>query len=335
MKVAVVTGGTSGIGLATAHLFARRGWAVAVIARDPDRLRDTEAALVAYGRPVLAISADVADAEAVDAAAARIEREFGPIRAWVNNAMATIVNPADRITPAEYRRVTETTYLSQVYGTLAALRFMKPRNRGAIIQVSSGLAIRAAPLQAPYCAAKFAVTGFTDALRCELIHDRVAVSLSIVYLPAVNTPQFNWARNRTGHGQYAPDPVYDPRLCAEAIVSTAIEPQRDVWVGRSVLMMHAAQVIAPGFADAKAASMWDAQLTDASQPDKAGNLFAPVPGPARIDGRFGDRTETTRSEYWTSRDRDWLLAGLSGIAAIGFVGALALARGQRRLPPRR
>ena len=335
MKVAVVTGGTSGIGLATAHLFARRGWAVAVIARDPDRLRDTEAALVAYGRPVLAISADVADAEAVDAAAARIEREFGPIRAWVNNAMATIVNPADRITPDEYKRVTETTYLSQVYGTLAALRHMKPRNRGAIIQVSSGLAIRAAPLQAPYCAAKFAVTGFTDALRCELIHDRVGISLSIVYLPAVNTPQFNWARNRTGHGQYAPDPVYDPRLCAEAIVSTAVTPQRDVWVGRSVLMMHAAQVIAPGFADRKAASMWDAQLTDAPAPDKAGNLFAPVPGPARIDGRFGDRTETTRSEYWTSRERDWLLAGLGGIAAIGFVGALALARGPRRLPPRR
>ncbi|TXM74007.1 SDR family NAD(P)-dependent oxidoreductase [Methylobacterium sp. WL69] len=334
-RIAVVTGGTAGIGLATAELFAKRGWAVAVIARDPERLAQVRDRLAVHGRPVLALAADVADAEAVAGAAERVERELGPIDAWVNNAMATIVNPADRITPEEYRRVTETTYLSQVYGTLAALRSMKPRNRGAIIQVSSGLAIRAAPLQAPYCAAKFAVTGFTDALRCELIHDRVGVSLSIVYLPAVNTPQFNWARNRTGHGQYAPDPVYDPRLCAEAIVATAVTPQRDVWVGRSVLMMHAAQVIAPGFADRKAASMWDAQLTDAPAPDKAGNLFAPVPGPARIDGRFGDRTETTRSEYWTSRERDWLLAGLGGLAAIGFVGALALARGPRRLPPRR
>jgi len=334
-RIAVVTGGTAGIGLATAELFAKRGWAVAVIARDSERLAQTRDRLVAHGRPVLAIAADVADAEAVAAAAERVERELGPIDVWVNNAMATIVNPADQVTPEEYRRVTETTYLSQVYGTLAALRFMKPRNRGAIIQVSSGLAIRAAPLQAPYCAAKFAVTGFTDALRCELIHDRVAVSLSIVYLPAVNTPQFNWARNRTGHGQYAPDPVYDPRLCAEAIVSTAVAPQRDVWVGRSVLMMHAAQVFAPGLADRKAAAMWDAQLTDAPAPDKAGNLFEPVPGPARIDGRFTDRTETTRSEYWTSRERDWALAGLGGIAAIGFVGALALARGPRRLPPRR
>ncbi|WP_238296586.1 SDR family NAD(P)-dependent oxidoreductase, partial [Methylobacterium soli] len=164
-RVAVVTGGSAGIGLATAHLFAARGWSVAILARDPARLAAAEAALRAYGRPVLAIAADVADAAAVDAAAARIEGELGPIRAWINNAMSTVVCPADAITPEEYRRVTETTYLSQVFGTLAALRHMKPRNRGAIVQVSSGLGIRAAPLQAPYCAAKFAVSGFTDALR--------------------------------------------------------------------------------------------------------------------------------------------------------------------------
>ncbi|KQP83341.1 SDR family oxidoreductase [Methylobacterium sp. Leaf117] len=330
-KVAVVTGGTAGIGLATAHLFARRGWAVAVIARDPERLRRTEAALAAYGGSVLAISADVADAAAIDAAAERIEGEIGPIRAWVNNAMATIVNPADRITPDEYKRVTETTYLSQVYGTLAALRHMKPRNRGAIIQVSSGLGIRAAPLQAPYCAAKFAVSGFTDALRSELIHDAVDVSLSVVYLPAVNTPQFNWARNRTGHGQYAPDPVYDPRLCAEAIVATAENPSREVWVGHSTVMMAAAQALMPGYADAKAATMWSAQLTDEPAPDKAGNLFAPVPGDVGIDGRFSDRTKATRSAYWTSRDRDLLVAGLTGVVALGLFGVAALARAPRRL----
>ena len=203
-RVAVVTGGSAGIGLATAHLFAARGWSAAILAREPARLAAAEAALGAYDRAVLAIAADVSDAEAVDAAAERIERELGPIRARINNAMSTIVNPADRISPDEYRRVTETTYLSQVFGTLAALRHMKPRNRGAIVQVSSGLGIRAAPLQAPYCAAKFAVSGFTDALRAELIHDCVDVSLSVVYLPAVNTPQFNWARNRTGHAQQAP-----------------------------------------------------------------------------------------------------------------------------------
>lgn len=324
-RVAVVTGGTAGIGLATAQLFAARGWSVAVIARDETRLRQAEKLLIAHGRPVLAISADVADAEAVDAAAAQIEAELGPIQAWVNNAMSTVVSPADQISPEEYRRVTETTYLSQVYGTLAALRHMKPRNRGAIIQVSSGLGIRAAPLQAAYCGAKFAVSGFTDALRCELIHDRVAVSLSVVYLPAVNTPQFGWSRTRTGRGQYAPDPVFDPRLCAEAILYAVEHPQREVWVGRTSLMMAAAQAIAPGLADRKAASMWDAQLEDTEEPDRTGNLFKPAPGEAAVDGRFSSRTRTSRHEFWTSRERDLLVAGMAGAALLGLASAAALA----------
>jgi NAD(P)-dependent dehydrogenase (short-subunit alcohol dehydrogenase family) len=333
-RVAVVTGGSAGIGLATAHLFAARGWSAAILAREPARLAAAEAALGAYGRAVLAIAADVSDAEAVDAAAERIERELGPIRAWINNAMSTIVNPADRISPDEYRRVTETTYLSQVFGTLAALRHMKPRNRGAIVQVSSGLGIRAAPLQAPYCAAKFAVSGFTDALRAELIHDCVDVSLSVVYLPAVNTPQFNWARNRTGHAQQAPDPVFDPRLCAEAIHYAVAHPRREIWVGHTSLMMAVAQAVAPGFADRKAAEAWESQLTDAPAPDKAGNLFDPVPGDVGIDGRFGARTKTTRSEFWTSRERDLLVAGLAGATILGFAGLAALARTRRRLPRR-
>ncbi|TXM70565.1 SDR family oxidoreductase [Methylobacterium sp. WL120] len=333
-RVAVVTGGTAGIGLATAHLFASRGWAVAVIARDVGRLRSTAAALAAYGRPVLTISADVSDAEAVDAAAARIEAELGPIRAWVNNAMSTVVSPADRITPAEYRRVTETTYLSQVYGTLAALRYMKPRNRGAILQVSSGLGFRAAALQAPYCAAKFAVSGFTDSLRCELIHDKSDVSLSVIYLPAVNTPQYKWTRNRTGRDQNAPDPVYDSRLCAEAIVFAAEHPRREVWVGRSTVMMAAAQALVPGFADKKAAEMWPKQMTDEDMADRAGNLDAPVPGDVGIDGRFGDRTKATRTAFWTSRERDLLMAGFAGIALVGLASAAAVARAPRRLLPR-
>jgi NAD(P)-dependent dehydrogenase (short-subunit alcohol dehydrogenase family) len=331
-RVAVVTGGTAGIGLATAQLFAARGWSVAVIARDEGRLEQARELLARHGRPVLALSADVADVAAVDAAAARIEAELGPIRAWVNNAMSTVVSPADRITPEEYRRVTETTYLSQVYGTLAALRTMKPRNRGAIIQVSSGLGIRAAPLQAAYCGAKFAVSGFTDALRCELIHDRVDVSLSVVYLPAVNTPQFGWARTRTGRGQNAPDPVFDARLCAEAILSAVESPQREVWVGRTSLMMAAAQAVAPGLADRQAASMWDAQLEEGERPDRTGNLFAPAPGKAAIDGRFSDRTKGTRREFWTSRDRDLAVAGVAGVALLGLAGAVAtMARAPRRL----
>ncbi|MFB0490594.1 NAD(P)-dependent dehydrogenase (short-subunit alcohol dehydrogenase family) [Methylobacterium sp. OAE515] len=333
-RVAVVTGGTAGIGLATAHRLAASGWSVAVIARDPGRLAAAERALAAYGQPILALSADVADPKAVDAAAERVERELGPIRAWVNNAMSTIVNPADQITPDEYRRVTETTYLSQVYGTLAALRFMKRRNRGAIIQVSSGLAIRAAPLQAPYCAAKFAVSGFTDALRCELLHDRVDVSLSVVYLPAVNTPQFNWARNRTGHRQYAPDPVFDPRLCAEAILYAVEHPRREVWVGRSSMMMAAAQALAPALADRKAASMWSAQLSDETIPEMDGNLYEAVPDPVGIDGRFSGRTKASRGEFVTSRTRDLVVGGLAGLALIGLAGTVHAARSARRLPGR-
>jgi NAD(P)-dependent dehydrogenase (short-subunit alcohol dehydrogenase family) len=333
-RVAVVTGGTAGIGLATAHRLAASGWSVAVVARDEGRLAAVERALAAYGQPVLAISADVADPQAVDVAAERVERELGPIRAWVNNAMSTIVNPADQITPDEYRRVTETTYLSQVYGTLAALRFMKRRNRGAIIQVSSGLAIRAAPLQAPYCAAKFAVSGFTDALRCELLHDRVDVSLSVVYLPAVNTPQFNWARNRTGHRQYAPDPVFDPRLCAEAILYAVEHPRREIWVGRSSMMMAAAQALAPALADRKAASMWSAQLSDETIPEMKGNLYEAVPGPVGIDGRFIGRTKASRSEFVTSRTRDLVVGGLAGLALIGLAGTIHAARSARRLPAR-
>lgn len=333
-RVAVVTGGSSGIGLATAEHFARKGWAVAILARGQERLRSAEAALREHGGEVLAISADVSDAQAVDDAAERIERELGPIRAWVNNAMSTVINPADRITPDEYRRVTETTYLSQVFGTLAALRHMKLRGRGAIIQVSSGLGIRAAPLQAPYCAAKFAVSGFTDSLRAELIHDRVDVSLSVIYLPAVNTPQFNWARNRTGHAQKAPDPVFDPRLCAEAIYYAVEHPRREVWVGRSSVMMAVAQTLAPSFADHKAAEAWESQLTEQPAPDKTGNLDEPVGSEAAIDGRFSERTRATRSEFWTSRERDLVMMGLTGAFVIGTAAIAGLASAPKRFLPK-
>lgn len=310
-RVAVVTGGSAGIGLATAEALAAAGWSVAILARDPARLIEAAGLLKRHGGRVITISADVADAAAIDAAADRVEAELGPIAAWVNNAMSTVVAPADRIAAEEYARVTATTYLSQVHGTLAALRHMKPRGRGAIVQVSSGLAIRAAPLQAAYCAAKFAVSGFTDSLRSELLADRVGVTLSVVYLPAVNTPQFGWSRNHTGRQQVAPDPVFDPRLCAAAIVHAIEHPSREVWVGRSTLMMALAQAVAPSFADGKAGTMRDAQL-GRPIPERPGNLDAPVPGPAAIDGRATDRVLPTRTEFFTSRQRDALLLAATG-----------------------
>jgi short-subunit dehydrogenase len=315
-RVAVVTGGSAGIGLATAEALARKGWLVAIVARDLDRLEEAAVLLRRYGGKVLTISADVADAAAVDAAADQVEQAFGPITAWVNNAMSTVVAPADQITAAEYARVTATTYLSQVYGTLAALRHMKPRGHGAIIQVSSGLAIRAAPLQAAYCGAKFAVSGFTDALRSELIADRINVSLSVIYLPAVNTPQFGWSRNHTGHQHVAPDPIFDPRLCADAIIHAIEHSPREVWVGRSTLMMALGQAVAPSYADRKASQMRDVQLGEPI-PERAGNLDEPAAGSAAIDGRSTARVSPTRTEFFTSSQRDaFLMAAAGGLVAL-------------------
>ncbi|MDQ1155676.1 NAD(P)-dependent dehydrogenase (short-subunit alcohol dehydrogenase family) [Sphingomonas sp. SORGH_AS 950] len=325
-RTAVVTGGSAGIGLATAEALAKAGWNVAIIARDAARLEEARAMLVKHGGGVLAISADVADAAAVDAAADRIERELGPIEAWVNNAMSTVVAPADRISAEEYQRVTATTYLSQVYGTLAALRHMKPRRRGAIIQVSSGLGIRAVPLQAAYCAAKFAVSGFTDALRAELIADKVPVTLTVVYLPAVNTPQPGWARNHTGREQVLPDPLFDPRVCAEAILSAIDRPEREIWVGRSTIQMAIAQSLAPGFADRQASGFAKDQL-GAPASNKPGNLDQPVAGPARIDGDSTDRAIDHRREFFTSRQRDLLKLGVGGgLAGIGALAGFGVSR---------
>lgn len=330
MKTIVITGASAGIGLATADRFARSGWQVAIIARDPVRLDEAKTMLEQHGGKVLAIPVDVADAKAIDEAANRVVAECGAIDAWVNNAMSTVVARAHDITPEEYARVTATTYLSQVYGTLAALRYMRTRDQGAIIQVSSGLAIRAAPLQAAYCGAKAAVGGFTDALRSELISDKSKITLSVVFLPGVNTPQTSWARNRTGREQVIPDPLFDPRLCAEAIWTAAHDPQREFWVGRSTLMMALGQSVAPGFSDRGAAGMIDKQQGD-PMPGRAGNLDEAVPGPARIDGDGTDRVKGSRREFFTSRQRDMLKAGVVG----GLLGAGALAGyGASRVLPR-
>lgn len=329
-RTAVVTGGSAGIGLATAELLVRRGWQVAILAREPQRLEQARALLAKHGPRVLAIPTDVADAEAVDAAAAQVEQELGPIGAWVNNAMSTVVARADEITPAEYRRVTDTTYHSQVYGTLAALRYMKPRGRGAIVQVSSGLGFRAVPMQAAYCAAKFAVSGFTDALRAELIADDLPITLSVVYLPAVNTPQPDWARNRSGYEQVLPDPLYDPRLCAQAIVQMIDDPQREAWVGRSTAKMALGQALVPSLADWQAAGFIEAQQGEPAG-DKAGNLEQAVSGPARIDGDSTDRVTGSRIEIFTSRQRDLLKAGIAGgLLATGAAAGLGVARLLRR-----
>lgn len=330
MKTAVVTGGSAGIGLAIAERLAREGWNVAILARDKDRLEQARTRLLRHGTKVLALSVDVADADAVRAAADQAEAELGPILAWVNNAMSTVVAKAQDITTEEYARVTATTYLGHVHGTLAALHYMKGRGRGSIVQISSGLAIRPAALQAAYCGAKAAVTGFTDALRAELVAEKSRIDLSVVYLPAVNTPQPTWARNHTGHEQILPDPLFDPRLCAEATLAAIKGGHREIWVGKTTLQMALAQTVAPGFADRQASGFLEAQM-GAPTGSKVGNLFEPVAGDARIDGNSTDRVLATRTQFVTSRQMAGMKAGLLGGL---LIGGAALGYGLGRLARR-
>jgi NAD(P)-dependent dehydrogenase (short-subunit alcohol dehydrogenase family) len=229
--VAVITGASAGIGRATAMAFGRRGWKVALIARGVDRLQSARAQVEAAGGEAVALKADVSDADAVFAAADEVSRRWGKIDVWINNAMATIFARVDDIAPAEFRRVTEVTYLGQVHGTLAALRHMRAQHHGTIVQVGSALSYRSIPLQSAYCASKFAVRGFTDSLRSELEHEGSRIRLTMVQLPAVNTPQFDWARSRLPRRLQPVPPIYQPEAIAERIYEAAQTAPRELWIG--------------------------------------------------------------------------------------------------------
>ena len=248
-KVVVITGSSAGVGRATAREFAKHGCSVGLIARDQQRLDEAAVEMRELGVAAAAQSADVADYAAVDRAATQIEQELGPIDIWVNNAMATIFAPFERITPEEFRRGTEVTYLGQVHGTMVALSRMRPRNQGTIVNVGSALAYRAIPLQSAYCGAKFAVRGFTDSLRTELLHDGVNVHLTMVHLPAVNTPQFDWALNKMGKRPQPVPPIFQPEVPARAIVFAAFHHRREVWVGMPTVKTILANRVAPGLLD--------------------------------------------------------------------------------------
>ncbi|OPG81692.1 short-chain dehydrogenase, partial [Stutzerimonas stutzeri] len=290
---AVICGATAGVGRASAEAFARAGYRVALIARGEQGLSDTQAQLEALGARVLAIAADVADAPALEAAATRVEAELGPIDVWVNAAMATVFGPFSALTPEEIRRVTEVTYLGSVHGTLTALRHMRPRNRGTIVQVGSALSYRAIPLQSAYCGAKFAIRGFIDSLRCELIHDRSGIRLSMVQLPAHNTPQFDWARNKVGWRAQPVPPIHTPEVAARAVLRAAREAPRELWVGTASLKAIIGTLFMPGLLDRMLARQaWDGQLIPEREPEgRPDNLFEPVEGLHATEGRFGDKAK--------------------------------------------
>ena len=317
-KIVVITGAGAGVGRAAATEFARQGCDLALLSRDPDRLEHAAAELRRFGVRALPIPTDVSDAKAVDSAAARVEQELGPIDIWVNVAMATVFAPVHKLTAEEFQRGTAVTYLGQVHGVMAALRHMRPRNRGSIVCVGSALAYRSVPLQSVYCGAKFAIRGFLDALRSELYHDKLAITLTEVDLPAINTPQFDWARNKMGRRAQPVPPIFQPEVAARAIVFGAMNPRRQIWVGLPTLKAILANRIAPGLIDRYLAkSGYSGQMTDQpADPDAPGNLFDPVPGAYGAHGRFDDRASARSWEMFTSRHR-------TAAWAVAFVGIAA------------
>lgn len=295
---AVVTGASAGVGRAVVRELALRGWDVALLARGHEGLAAAQREAWACGVRAIAIPTDVADQQAVEAAAEIIERELGPIDVWINNAMATVLSSIAELEPEELRRVTDVTYLGACWGTIAAVRRMKQRDRGHIIQVGSALAYRAIPLQAAYCGAKHALRGFTDSLRSELIHDGSNVQLTMVQLPAMNTPQFSWCRTRLPMHPMPVPPIYQPEVAARAIVDSIGYRRREVFVGKPTVKAILGSKLVPGYVDHKLADMgYDGQQSELPvSPDRRDNLFAPVEGDHGAHGIF-DAQSDERSPY--------------------------------------
>jgi NAD(P)-dependent dehydrogenase (short-subunit alcohol dehydrogenase family) len=321
-KVVVITGASAGVGRAAARRFAQARAKIALLARGRDGLEAARKEVEEFGGRAIELMVDVADADQVDAAAVQIEAELGKIDIWINNAMVSVFSPVKETTPEEFRRVTEVTYLGTVYGTLAALKRMLPRDRGTIVQVGSALAYRAIPLQAAYCAAKHALQGFTESLRCELIHDKSKVRLTMVQLPALNTPQFGWVKSRLPRKAQPVPPIFQPELAAEAIYFAAHHPRREFYVAWSSAKAIIANKIAPGLLDHfLARTAYDSQQYDAAEdPNRAHNLWECVTGDHGAHGDFSARAKKFSAFLWISEHRGLLVF----IAAIVVLAAAIL-----------
>jgi NAD(P)-dependent dehydrogenase (short-subunit alcohol dehydrogenase family) len=316
-EVVVVTGASAGLGRAIVRAFARQGAHIGLLARGHDGLEGARREVEELGGRALVVPTDVADAEAVESAAEAVEREFGPIDIWINNAMVSVFSPVKEMMPEEYRRVTEVTYLGYVYGTLAALKRMLPRDRGCVVQVGSALAYRGIPLQSAYCAAKHAIQGFTESLRCELIHDKSNVRVTMVQLPAMNTPQFSWVKSRLPRKPQPVPPIYQPEVGAEAVLFAAHNDRREMYVGYPTIEAIIGDKIAPGFADwYLARNGYDAQQTrEPVEPDRRDNLWESVPGDRGAHGDFDARATDFSPQLWANTHRGWLVAAGAVFAA--------------------
>jgi NAD(P)-dependent dehydrogenase (short-subunit alcohol dehydrogenase family) len=323
-RTVVVTGGSAGIGRAAARLFGARGDRVALLARGRTGLQAAADDVLAAGGAVLPIEVDVADYAAVDNAAAKVESEFGPIGVWVNNAFVTVFAPFTEIDPEEFRRVTDVSYHGYVHGTRAALDRMLPRDHGTIVQVGSALAYRGLPLQSAYCGAKHAMQGFTESLRCELMHERSNVQVTMVQLPAVNTPQFEWALTRMDHAPQPVPPIYEPEVAARAVVHAADHPaRREYGTTFSSVATMTANKVAPGLLDRHLARTgYDAQQRDqVASPGRPANLWEPVDGDGGSDfgvhGPFSPDARDRSPQQWLSQRRGKVAAATAGLLVIG------------------
>jgi NAD(P)-dependent dehydrogenase (short-subunit alcohol dehydrogenase family) len=287
-RVAVITGASAGVGRATARALARRGWSLGLLSRGRRGLDAAREEVARAGVGAVAVPTDVADAAAVREAADRVERELGPIDAWINNAMTSVFGPFLEVSLDDVRRVTEVTYLGYVHGTRAALECMRARDRGVIVQVGSALAFRGIPLQAAYCGAKHAIRGFSDSVRCELLHDRSRIRICEVHLPALNTPQFRWVRSVLRREARPVPPIYEPEIAADAIAWILEHPRRSMWVGPSTVGTIVASSIAPGLLDRFLAKTgYRAQQTrEPRDPNRPDNLYAPVDEDVGAHGPF-------------------------------------------------
>ncbi|WP_026841764.1 SDR family oxidoreductase [Citrifermentans bremense] len=321
----VITGASAGLGRAIAHAFASEGACIGLIARNRERLEAARAEVERLEGKGIVLVADVADPHQVEQAAARMEQEFGPIDVWVNNAMTSVFSPFDQMTPEEFRRVTEVTYLGAVHGTMSALKRMLPRDRGMVLQVGSALSDRSIPLQSAYCGAKHGMRGFTDSIRCELIHSKSRVHLTMVQLPAMNTPQFAWVKSRLPNKPQPVPPIFQPEVAADAILWASHQRRREIYVGMPTVKAMWGNKLVAGFADwyLGRTGYRSQQTGEPEDPNRPSNLWESVPGPFGAHGSFDDRAKGSSPQVWLVQNKWALCTIAAGLVAGAALGARA------------
>jgi NAD(P)-dependent dehydrogenase (short-subunit alcohol dehydrogenase family) len=330
--VVVVTGASAGLGRAIAHAFARKGAKLGLLARNPEALEACKQECELLGGEALVVPTDVSVAAEVEAAASRVEEIFGPIDVWVNDAMVSVFSPVKEMEPEDYKRVTDVLYLGFVHGTLSALRRMLPRDngrgKGTIIQIGSALAYRSIPLQSAYCACKHAINGFTDSLRCELYHDRSHVKITAVHMPAMNTTQFDWVKNRLPNNPQPVPPIFEPEVAAKVVAAAGLakSPRREYWVGSPTVAAIVAQKFVPGLLDrylGRTGYKSQQIQGEPRDPNAPNDLYHYVPGVHSARGKFDDRSKRTSAEVFLTLHKNWVMAA-AAVALAG--GGLLLAK---------